>query len=355
MKLLGECCVDRNNNFNLLRLVGASLVIFGHSYAVYGPQGTRDWINAHVSVLSAGQLGVQIFFVISGFLVCQSFVNRPRAYEFLAARVLRIFPGLVVALAFTVVLGAWVTTLPLSQYISDSKTWDYIFRNAILEVHWELPGVFAHNSFPKIVNGSLWTLPKEFGLYMVLLVVGVAGGLSSRVAANLSCAVAVILHLQQSGTYYLSGGDINVDTVLFCFLVGVLLFVNRDLIFVSLRLAAFAVLMAVVAVRQERYAFVAIQVCIGYCTMVLAYHDKLQLPRFRSSDYSYGLYIYAFPLQQAIAQWGIVHRFGLFVLACFLATLPLAMLSWHFVEKPSMRLRDWIRRRPAVALTRGAR
>lgn len=95
-----------------------------------------------------------------------------------------------------------------------------------------------------------------------------------------------------------------------------------------------------------------VQACIAYCVMVLAYHDKLQLPSFRKSDYSYGMYIYAFPLQQAIAQSGAVPRFSWFVVACFAVTLPLAMLSWHFVEKPSMRLRDLLRRRRAIPLAK---
>jgi peptidoglycan/LPS O-acetylase OafA/YrhL len=345
MKILSACCVDRDNNFNLLRLAGASLVIFGHSYVTYGPQGQRDWLNAHVSVLSAGQLGVQIFFVISGFLVSQSFVNRPHLFEFVVARMLRIFPGLIVALSFTVLLGAFATTLRFSEYVSDGRVWNYFSHNAMLDIRWELPGVFASNSFPRIVNGSLWTLPKEFGLYMILLGIGAAGGLSVRAIANIVCAGAVILHLQKSGTYHLSGGDINVDSVLFCFLVGVLLFVNREHIVVSLRAAFLGVAATALSVMFGYYSFVTVQVCIGYCVMVIAYHDRLQVPVFRKADYSYGLYIYAFPLQQAIAQSGVVHRFGLYVVACFLVILPLAVLSWHLVEKPSMRLRDRLRLR----------
>jgi peptidoglycan/LPS O-acetylase OafA/YrhL len=124
MKRLSDCCVDRNNNFNLLRLIG-------------------------------------------GFLVSQSFVNRPHVVEFLVARVLRIFPGLVVALVFTVLLGAWVTTLPLRDYVSDPRVHDYFPHNAVLDLRWGLPGVFLDSLFPQVVSGSLWTLPKEFALYMM--------------------------------------------------------------------------------------------------------------------------------------------------------------------------------------------
>jgi putative flippase GtrA len=180
MKPLSTYCVDRNNNFNLLRLIGASLVIFGHSYAAFGPQGTHDYINAHIPAINAGLLGVQIFFVISGFLVAQSFANKPHIIEFLAARVLRIFPGLLVALLFTVLLGSFMTTLPFYEYFNSPKVWDYFSSNAMLSIRWELPGVFENNSFPKTVNGSLWTLPKEFSLYIILMAVGAAGGLSKQ-------------------------------------------------------------------------------------------------------------------------------------------------------------------------------
>jgi hypothetical protein len=109
------------------------------------------------------------------------------------------------------------------------------------------------------VNGSLWTLPKEFSLYMILLAVGAVGavgGLGTRSIANIACAIAVILHLRRSGTYHLSAGDINVDSVLFCFFVGVLFFVNRDHIVVSLRIALVAVVAAALSVRYGFYSFV---------------------------------------------------------------------------------------------------
>ena len=335
MKPLSTYCVDRNNNFNLLRLIGATLVIFGHSYTTFGPQGIHDYINA----INAGELGVQIFFVISGFLVAQSFANKPHSIEFLGARVLRIFPGLLVALLFTVLLGSFMTTLPFSEYFNSPKVWDYFSNNAMLSVRFELPGVFENNSFPKVVNGSLWTLPKEFSLYIILMAVGAAGGLSSRAVTNVVCMLFVFMHLQQTATWHLTLGIAHVDGAVFCFMIGVLFYANRVRILISLRLAVVVLLLTVLSVKYNYYTFLTVQVCIAYLVFVVAYHEKLQLPIFRHADYSYGLYIYAFPLQQALAQLDVTKNFSLYILLCFIVILPFAMFSWHFIEKPSLRLK----------------
>jgi peptidoglycan/LPS O-acetylase OafA/YrhL len=342
MIVLNSCCGNKNNNFNLLRLLGASLVIFGHSYAIFGPQGVSDFIQAHTHVLSAGYLGVQIFFVISGFLVAQSFVARPRCIEFFTARVLRIFPGLVVAVFFAIVLGCVFSKLPFKEYIDHPKVWSYFVQNSTLKLQWELPGVFENNSFKYVVNGSLWTLPVEFKLYVILMVVGLVGVLNSRVVTNVVAAALIYLHLQKSATYFLSGGDVNVDSVIFCFLIGVLFYANRDKILISARLAAIVLVLTLLSVHYNYFTFVFLHVCIAYWVFVVAFHEKLQVRFVRNADYSYGLYIYAFPIQQAVAQCKIFHNFHFYVISCFLLILPVAMLSWHFVEKPSLRLKKWI-------------
>jgi peptidoglycan/LPS O-acetylase OafA/YrhL/putative flippase GtrA len=341
IKPLSTYCIDRNNNFNLLRLIAASLVIFGHCYATFGPPGTPDFFKTHIPSITSGGLGVQIFFIISGFLIVQSFINKPHVIEFLAARVLRIFPGLWVALLLTVLLGAFMTTLPFVEYFNSPKVWDYFLSNAMLHIRFELPGVFeVMPSFPKTVNGSLWTLPKEFSLYIILLFVGAGGCLSSRGIINLICAFAVFMHLQQAGTYYLTNGLIPVNEVIFCFMIGVLFYANREFILISFRLTAILFLLTTLSVKYGYYTFVTVQVFIAYLVFIIAYHEKLQLPIFRRNDYSYGLYIYAFPLQQALAQLNITKHFSLYILLCFAVILPFAIFSWHIVEKPSLRLKE---------------
>lgn len=338
MKQLGFYCVGRNNNFNLLRLIAASLVIFGHSYVTFGPQGTRDFINIYIPAVNAADLGVQIFFVISGFLIAQSFMNRPHVIEFLTARILRILPGLLVSLLLTIIICFFFSTLTMTEYFKSQSVFDYVFYNSILRVKFNLPGVFEGNSFPNVINASLWTLPIEFNLYIILLFVGMSGILYSRAIANAFCMLAIFMHLQKFGTYYLTGGDIRIDRLVFCFLLGVIFYANREHILISIRLAVVLFVLTVLAFIYRYYDFIAVNVCIAYLVFVFAYHEKLQIRVFRQVDYSYGMYIYAFPIQQALTKL-VTSNFSLYVLVCFVAILPFAIFSWHVIERPMLRFK----------------
>jgi peptidoglycan/LPS O-acetylase OafA/YrhL len=152
------------------------------------------------------------------------------------------------------------------------------------------------------------------------------------------------MHLQQTATYYLTGGITHVDDVIFCFMIGVLFYANREQILISLRLAVVVLLLTVLSVMYNYYTFVTVQVCIAYLIFILAYHEKLQLPILRHADYSYGLYIYAFPLQQSLVQLDVTRNFSLYIFLCFLVILPFAIFSWHVIEKPSLRLKNRVRK-----------
>jgi peptidoglycan/LPS O-acetylase OafA/YrhL len=59
----------------------------------------------------------------------------------------------------------------------------------------------------------------------------------------------------------------------------------------------------------------------------------------RTGDYSYGIYIYAFPVQQTIASFYPKIPIGLYLLVCSFLTFVLAILSWHLVEKYALSLK----------------
>ena len=135
------------NNFDLIRLVAASLVIFGHSFVFLGLTEP-----VFFSWLPPGPIGVHIFFIISGYLVAQSWSRDPNASRFLARRALRIFPGLAVCVLVSVFLiGPIFTTLTLKQYFRDHATFHYL-RDIALYIQYYLPGVLQHHGFP-----MLWT------------------------------------------------------------------------------------------------------------------------------------------------------------------------------------------------------
>ena len=155
------------NNLTALRWFAACLVLYGHAFVFLGlPEPLfLQWVPL-------GPLGVYIFFAISGYLVAQSWQRDPSVPRFLAKRALRIFPGLLVCTLLSVfVLGPWLTTLDMATYWRNEHTRGY-FTNMALYMTYHLPGVFAQNRLPHAVNGSLWSLPIEFFMYLLLALLG---------------------------------------------------------------------------------------------------------------------------------------------------------------------------------------
>src|SRR5581483_536908 len=150
-----------HNIFDFVRLIGAALVIYGHAFVLTG--------SAPPAFLGNGvhTIGVKIFFVVSGYLVAQSWLRDRNLVRFVCRRVLRIFPALAAVVLLTVaVLGPVMTSLPLAAYFSAPAVPLYL-RNILLYINYGLPGVFLHNTYPSAVNGSLWSLPAEVSLYLL--------------------------------------------------------------------------------------------------------------------------------------------------------------------------------------------
>ena len=169
---LGERATGRDNNFNLVRLMAAGLVLVSHSWPLTGTPGEP---LERVAGFSLGHLGVDIFFVVSGFLVTGSLLDRPMR-SFLRARALRIFPALAAnAFGTALVIGPFVTALPLAGYFTTWDTWRYALQNSLtwpMGVCWTLPGVFLGNPGGHAVNGALWSLPWELTMYVLLALLG---------------------------------------------------------------------------------------------------------------------------------------------------------------------------------------
>src|SRR5579875_679403 len=156
---------QRANNFNLLRLLAALAVLYRHGYA---------FVDVHPSGRAArwlfelGDIAVDAFFVISGYLVTASLLVRRDLVQFCKARVLRIYPALLLSVLLTIVLfGLEFGSLPLSRYFSDRRTWSFAGLNGTLfgGIQLALPGVPTIPGALGAVNGSLWTLPSEVWMY----------------------------------------------------------------------------------------------------------------------------------------------------------------------------------------------
>jgi peptidoglycan/LPS O-acetylase OafA/YrhL len=349
------------NNFDMLRLFAATCVIFGHSFDLLHVREPFPNLGGDITW---GFVGVLIFFSISGFLVSRSWARNPRVLPFALKRTLRLMPALLVAVLLSaLVLGPLVSTEPLHVYLRDPATKAYVLQNAELQTNYTLPGVFAHNAYPTAVNGSLWTLPLEVKAYVFLMLVGLVGLLTRwRRAMPILAAVAVVIcatavrpslanhfgallvDIQSApGLLHLvSVGSYNVYLELFAaFVVGAALYSVRDWVFLRWDLAALAVAGIVVAgIVGGPWPDLACVTLAPYLVLCLAYRTAayVRLPPW-FGDYSYGVYVYAFPVQQVISQLVTPHSgWVLFVLA-MPVTFGLAVLSWHFVERPALDLK----------------
>jgi peptidoglycan/LPS O-acetylase OafA/YrhL len=312
------------NSFDLLRLLAAVAVIWHHTPVLAGQPPHRLFAT------DFGELGVGVFFVISGYLVTASWRRTPDLRGFLAKRLLRIEPALIVSVLVTaLVFGAFATTLPLSDYFRSPQVWLYAARNALLyPVTYDLPGVFAANPLPDQVNGSLWSLRLEFTCYLGVAALGLAGWLDRRTTASLALLAAaafVVLHVlrpEVGASELLRRADIAAMYA-FLFLAGAYLNLRDKPV------PAWAALAAAPLLVTPLWIF-----GVPAAVLYLGSRRSVRPP----ADISYGLYIYAFPLQQILAGAG-----HLSFATSLAATLPFAIASAYVVERPALRFKP---RRP---------
>jgi peptidoglycan/LPS O-acetylase OafA/YrhL len=334
------------NGFDHVRLFAAVLVLFSHHFALWGrpePAGLTG---------TCGATGLAIFFGLSGYLVSQSFANDPNAVRFMARRLVRIVPGLVACvLACALVLGPLVTTLPLSSYLLDPQTGDFILNNASLRPFFGLPGVFADAPFPSIVNGSLWTLPFEVLAYVLLAALGTL--LRPRLlrwACPLLCAAAIATALawNPAEPVVVWNNDLrHVPRFFAYFLIGATLAHAAERWLQArwmLVLAAALVLVPDETARHVLAILLMLSLAIHVGRRPVAKHLALR------HDRSYGVYLYAFPVQQlVIAKFSALGFWPTMALAMAI-TWVCAGLSWRFIEAPALRFKPRSRSTPRAPL-----
>jgi peptidoglycan/LPS O-acetylase OafA/YrhL len=318
---LGTVEPRRDNNFDVLRLFAAGLVVFSHSFPL---TGRHEPLMPH----SLGRTGVEIFFATSGFLVTKSWFSDPSPRRFAARRALRIMPGLIVAVLVTAFLfGPLFTSGSPQHYFASPAPWVYSIANITLQQMTILPSVFTHNPFPS-ANGSLWSLPIEVIAYVLLAMAATLGALRSRRVLIAGLAVAVSASAAAPGHW-----GFRLVSVFFG---AVVLYMYRDR--VPLRTDLALVLMALwVGSFSTRFSAAVAVIALPYLVAFVAYRSPKRLRRLcAAGDVSYGVYIYAFLIQQSlVATFGAINPYLLFG-----ATLPIvwliALASWRLVERPAL-------------------
>ncbi|WP_143538043.1 acyltransferase family protein [Saccharopolyspora erythraea] len=341
-----ELFASPNHGFAWIRMIGALVVIYGHSSPLVGTGELfpPEWpVQPDEGVLMG-------FFAMSGFQITESWIRDPHPARFAAKRVLRLWPPmLTVTLGMALVVGPMVTTLPVGEYFSAHGTWGYIVNNAgMLTLKHELPGVFTGNPWPDAVNGSLWTLPMELlaygGLYTLLLL-----GAGKQRYRWLSVVALVGLvawdrHLEDTPGAESAGSLLSVPIEsLVAFLVAFALGVVLNLYRVPLSpVAAAAGLGVLVLMPNNQVGSFLMTFAVSYAVIVTGHFwpSRLEVPGVWVNG-SYGVYVWGFPIQQLLAMAGIANQYLMLVCAAPLAYV-MGTLSWKYVEDPTMRLRHYI-------------
>jgi peptidoglycan/LPS O-acetylase OafA/YrhL len=308
-----------------------------------------DALSRWFGIYSAS-VAVYLFFFISGFLVTGSWLRQRSLRRFLAARALRIVPAYAACLiAATLLLGASVTTLPVADYFADPRTWRYVWWNLSFPeaMQFTLPGVFEDHRRPS-VNGSLWTLPAEFRAYALIAIVGLLGILERLPRLLLAVALCVWLIVFEGFPMPLVKVGAAIP-MLGYFALGAIAWVGRTALPLDGRVVVVLLLVVVGSRGTTLYPYsFAITLC--YACLWFAYVPRGVLLRFnRFGDYSYGVYLWGFPMQQLIVSLLHTPTPTLITLLAWPLALGCAIVSWHLIEKPALRWRGHSRRAAPVA------
>jgi len=340
--------LDHHNNLTALRWFAACLVLYGHAFVFLGlPEPLfLQWVPM-------GPLGVYIFFAISGYLVAQSWERDPHVLRFLAKRALRIFPGLAVCTLLSVlVLGPLLTTLDAGTYWRNEHTRGYL-TNMALYITYHLPGVFANNRLPHAVNGSLWSLPVEFFMYLLLALLGLLAAAFKAVSNRLLAWAVGVMALVFMLLAALWAGTTTEALVMYrtdlrqvpmCgvyFLVGASLFCFKLNKYFTLSNVLLALVLWLCLGVQPHWFAMAAWVVLPFVVLAFGLARQPWLVRMHARDYSYGIYIYAFPVQQTLVSFWPQMPLPAYLLSTLVITVALAALSWHFVEKPALKLKPF--------------
>jgi peptidoglycan/LPS O-acetylase OafA/YrhL len=336
--------ISRANNFDSLRLIFAVLVIFSHSFPMTrGSNATEPLSLLTYGQITLGNISVWAFFAISGFLINQSWRRSPKVGKYLKRRIGRIYPGFAVAAVLTALFVVPIAADPDTYFPVSLRS--FLFNTLRLQV-FEYPHVFMHNPGANVLNGSLWSVPYEFWCYLGVMALGLTGLLRRRWVVVALFVLAIAMHLYMAASGWTPSGAILGQifgyplywaTVLPFYLAGMIfqLYGGHTLLRTPMVALAAVVLVSSNFIPHGLGLVVTMPTCGAYLLMALAYLPRLHpLNLGRFGDFSYGTYLYAFPIQQLLVQraHGQISPWLLFAEAAPL-TLLVGALSWFLVER----------------------
>ncbi|MGE3623463.1 MAG: acyltransferase family protein [Bdellovibrionales bacterium] len=344
---------NRPSGFDYMRLFLALAVIGYHSIVTsYGDAMQMSFVTSPWRAVIL--MVVPMFFCLSGFLVAGSLERSSTLMRFLGMRTLRIVPALACEVVLSaLILGPLLTAVSFETYYSSPEFFSY-FGNLVGNMHYRLPGVFSGNPLPHVINGQLWTVPYELGCYLALAGLYMLGIFKNR--RWLLAGMALLLLHQVYATFFVGGRHAGLmfgsyDLIKY-FLAGLTFYKFRDKIPYTPVLFFTALIVSMLLLLDpdaQRITFLP----IAYVTVYLGLLDPPRSKIALSGDYSYGLFLYGFVIQQTVASFGpAFQHWYVNLLIAVPVTCVVAAGSWRLIEKPALGLRrymnspeDWYIRR----------
>jgi peptidoglycan/LPS O-acetylase OafA/YrhL len=334
---------SHQNNFGLLRLAFATLVIVSHSFELIDGNRTREPLTRVFGTLSVAEVAVAGFFIVSGYLVAQSYDSSASTLSYLSKRVLRIYPAFIAASLLCIFIvgplaGADLAALSIADWAR------LLYRMLALQIP-RLPDIFAGQAYPSL-NGSMWTIAYEFRCYLVVAILGSAGLIKRSVVLPLTVVlwIGAVATTSDWPLMRFEGPFGNFHETLRLtafFLTGTSFYLFRNRAIYRSELAAIAAVGLAIALFSLTLAGPAVAILGGYLVFWIAFLPGT--PRLNEinskTDVSYGIYLYAWPIQMLLIRYvaGISPP-GVMLLTTISAGL-LACLSWKFIEKPALSLK----------------
>lgn len=335
----------RDNNLNIIRFIAAILVIYGHMFPIMG-QYSYTIFNQATSTI-----GVEIFFIISGYLITKSFLSDKSIFCYIVKRFFRIIPGLLALCVVSIfIIGPIVSDYSFNDYFTQHFAEATIYlKNVLLYPIYSLPGVFTNNIYPGAVNGSLWTLPVEVAMYIIVPIIIIICGRNKGYKYGLIIAFIAILGANTYKLIYhpmarlvIYGSDaMSALNLVPYFFIGAIFTFDKIKKLLNLQIAS--LLLFATAMLNLSYPKVQIITVfvLAYFIFSLAFSNNPVFKKFGLKvDLSYGMYLYGFLVQQILVKY--IGKYDLSVNIMFvlstIISMGFAIGSWYIVEKPMQKL-----------------
>lgn len=334
--------LNRMNNYNMIGFVSALMVVLGHMCHLIGIPPTL-FMGQAVSTLA-----VKILFVISGCLTATSYMRDRNVIRYGIRRISRILPGLIGVVLFSIlIIGPIFSSLDTIDYFKHDVTWGYL-KNILFNVQYFLPGVFSNNPYPDAVNGSLWTLPVQMGLYIMLPIVFTIFRQFDKIKVSFMIAILlegvniILSRFFPEIRIVIWGTDIiSALTIMPYFFMGIVFTSSKIKKYLNLQLGIGLVLVSAMLNFAPAKTELLVFLILPYFVFSFALAEKPFFGKwFSRNDFSYGMYLYGFVLQQAIVTilWKYQLTLNIYWVISSIITVVFGMLSWFCIERPFQQL-----------------